>query len=148
MLTYYDTGVLVKLYVPEAGSDGVCEFVAARGKALLITPLHDAEARNAFALKVFRREITPREQRGLLRQWGQDLTTGRLGTQAVDWALVFRRTAAMSGEWTPNLGCRTLDVMHVASALILGAREFVTLDLRQRRLAESVGLATPVPELT
>ena len=39
-----------------------------------------------------------------------------------------------------TLGCRTLDIIHVAAALVLGAKEFVTFDARQGALAKKVGL--------
>jgi predicted nucleic acid-binding protein len=38
------------------------------------------------------------------------------------------------------LGTRTLDVLHVASALELGRRQFLTFDLRQQELAVATGL--------
>lgn len=41
---------------------------------------------------------------------------------------------------TPVLGCRTLDVLHVATAIELGLRDFVTFDTRQTRLAAAVGV--------
>ncbi len=34
-------------------------------------------------------------------------------------------------------GHRSLDVLHVATALHLGAREFLTFDLNQRKLASA-----------
>jgi hypothetical protein len=39
-----------------------------------------------------------------------------------------------------HTGTRTLDTLHVAAALQLGAREFWTLDERQAKLAKTVGL--------
>jgi len=38
------------------------------------------------------------------------------------------------------LGCRTLDIIHVAAALIIGATEFVTFDGRQGAIAKQAGL--------
>jgi hypothetical protein len=38
-----------------------------------------------------------------------------------------------------------LDVLHVASALELGFRNFLTFDLRQQNLARAVGLKPFVP---
>ena len=39
-----------------------------------------------------------------------------------------------------TLGCRTLDIIHVAAALVIGAREFITFDGRQAALARQAGL--------
>ncbi|HEY3074203.1 MAG TPA: PIN domain-containing protein, partial [Burkholderiales bacterium] len=51
-----------------------------------------------------------------------------------------RRAADLSLEYTADIGCRSLDVLHVACALELGLPNFLTFDLRQRRLVRSVGL--------
>ena len=42
-------------------------------------------------------------------------------------------------------GCRTLDALQVASALVLGAREFITADRRQTTLAAKAGLSVTDP---
>lgn len=44
-----------------------------------------------------------------------------------------------------DLGTRTLDVLHVASAVALGAQRFVTYDIRQAALAKAVGLRVLAP---
>jgi hypothetical protein len=41
---------------------------------------------------------------------------------------------------TANTGSRSLDIIHVASALALKANRFLTLDDRQSELASMVGL--------
>jgi hypothetical protein len=46
---------------------------------------------------------------------------------------------------TARLGARSLDVLHVAAALELGLRRFVTFDVRQQRLARAVSLAATRP---
>jgi predicted nucleic acid-binding protein len=43
------------------------------------------------------------------------------------------------------LGTRALDVLHVASALTLGCKRFVTYDARQARLGRAVGLRVSGP---
>ncbi len=45
-------------------------------------------------------------------------------------------------RFSPALGVRTLDSLHVACALELKAQRFWTFDDRQARLAEAVGLDT------
>lgn len=40
-----------------------------------------------------------------------------------------------------NLGGRTLDISHVAAALVIGVKEFVAFNHRQAALARSAGLA-------
>jgi predicted nucleic acid-binding protein len=55
---------------------------------------------------------------------------------------VFVKGNELTESLSAQLGCRTLDVLHVAAALVLHATEFVTLDERQRRLAAAAGLNT------
>jgi hypothetical protein len=38
-----------------------------------------------------------------------------------------------------NEGC-VLDIVHVGVALVIGAKDFVTLDVRQAKLAKKAGL--------
>lgn len=46
----------------------------------------------------------------------------------------------VSHAHTVKLNVRTLDVLHVAAARVLGATEFLSFDNRQRVLAKAVGL--------
>ena len=46
----------------------------------------------------------------------------------------------LSADHSATLGCRMLDIIHVAAALVLGAKEFVTSDTRQGALAKQAGL--------
>jgi predicted nucleic acid-binding protein len=55
------------------------------------------------------------------------------------------RAVELSRAHSPKLGTRSLDVLHVASALELEMRSFVTYDKRQESLARAVGLKTLAP---
>ena len=48
---------------------------------------------------------------------------------------VFQRAEALSARHTIPQGHRSFDILHVATALHLGAREFLTFDTNQRKLA-------------
>ena len=45
--------------------------------------------------------------------------------------------------FTRTLGTRSLDILHIANALVLGIREFLTFDVRQAALAKAAGLKVP-----
>ena len=64
-----------------------------------------------------------------------DLDTGALVVAAADWPDVHRLAETISKRHTMTGGHRSLDVLHVATALHLGAREFLTFDTSQRKLA-------------
>ena len=46
----------------------------------------------------------------------------------------------LSAQYTWTEGHRGFDVLHVATALHFGARELLTFDAKQKRLAEAEGL--------
>src|SRR5262245_62657476 len=56
------------------------------------------------------------------------------------WRATLQRAADISREHTARLGCRSLDVLHLATGLQLGFRHFLTFDRRQQQLARAVGL--------
>jgi len=58
---------------------------------------------------------------------------------------VQQKATELSRQHTPILGTRTLDVLHVASAQILGMRSFATYDERQSALAKAVGFRVVRP---
>ena len=64
-----------------------------------------------------------------------DLDTGALVMVTADWSDVHRLAETLSQRHTIAGGHRSLDVLHVATALHLGAREFLTFDTNQRKLA-------------
>jgi predicted nucleic acid-binding protein len=57
-----------------------------------------------------------------------------------DWPEAFRRAAEMSLTHASATGARSLDVLHVAIAKLLGLQHFASFDTRQRALAALVGL--------
>ncbi len=56
--------------------------------------------------------------------------------------MVFERCIQLAEQQATRIGMATLDTLHVASALELGAERFWTFDQRQQRLAKAVGLST------
>ncbi|MCK5197849.1 MAG: type II toxin-antitoxin system VapC family toxin, partial [Spirochaetales bacterium] len=58
MKLYIDSSVLVKLYYPEPESRILSEWIINQKQPILFTQFHELEMTNAFALKVFRNEIS------------------------------------------------------------------------------------------
>jgi predicted nucleic acid-binding protein len=56
--------------------------------------------------------------------------------------VVHKEAKRIASKWSAKLGTRTLDNLHVASALALQADALITFDQRQRTLAGAVGLRT------
>lgn len=111
----------------------------ARPVSVFLTPLNRAELAHAFGFQLFRSRVTELEVRRIWRQFEQDCRQGvwrevDLPNQAWETCIDLAR------RYGPLLGVRTLDSLHVASALELRAEKFWTFDDRQARLAEMVGL--------
>ncbi len=62
-------------------------------------------------------------------------------TPLMDLTIEAERLSALHSE---ALGTRSLDILHVAAALVLGLAEFLTFDRRQHALALAAGLQAPV----
>lgn len=140
MSAYFDSGVLVKLYVTEPNSEEAVRRVQQAGGPLLFTPPQELELRNAIRLKAARKEITEAQLRKSLGQIKADFDAGFLKRPALDWTEVWGYAEKLSSRHARECLCRTMDTLHVAIASHLGARDFVSFDIRQRALAKKAGL--------
>ncbi len=73
-----------------------------------------------------------------------DVKAGLYLHAAVDWADVHQIGERLALQYTFKGGHRSFDILHVATALHLGVREFLTFDANQKKLAETEGLTVPV----
>jgi hypothetical protein len=74
-----------------------------------------------------------------------DFASGLLVGRGGLWHRVLVEAETSSVNDTPVIGSRTLDVLHVATAKLLGTTEFCTFDTRQSMLASRIGLAAVTP---
>jgi predicted nucleic acid-binding protein len=95
---------------------------------------------NAIALGVFRDELDPRDAAEAWDALDSDFLDGHLYQADVLWRAALNRAAELSRKHSPQLGTRALDVLHVACALELGLRTFLTFDTRQKALAKESGM--------
>ena len=140
MSLYYDSGVLVQLYVRERSSEVVARFLARRREAVVVNSLHELEVRNALRLKRFRGEIEDEQLAASLAMIASDFATGRLIRRGVDWRPIHAEAERLSEAVSTAIGVRTIDLLHVAAALKQRASGLVSLDHRQRAAAQAVGL--------
>jgi predicted nucleic acid-binding protein len=139
-MRYFDTGVLLKLYLPEPRAAEAVAFVNASPSKPQINHLHELEIRSALRQKTGRGELTQTECDALIAQVESDLTTGVHERVSVSWPDVFATAESLSAAYGVATLCRSLDTLHVALALELGATEFCSFDLRQSRMAAAAGL--------
>lgn len=140
MSLYYDSGVLVKLYVREELSDTVIQFLQQRGEIVIVNSLHELEIRNALRLKRFRNEIDGEQLAASMNMIAGDLAGMRLIRCEFSWQAVCERAERLSAAATTRIGVRTIDLLHVAAALDRSASGLVSLDRRQRAAADAAGL--------
>ncbi len=140
MKAYPDTSFLFSLYVPQAHSHRAAAYFSAMSEPLHLTSLNRFELVNAIQLSLFRGAIMHDAGLGALEKLAANIAAGALVVVACDWAAVHARALKISMLHTHRRGDRGLDILHVATALELRARDFLTFDGRQGALAEVTGL--------
>lgn len=143
MRAYMDTGFLCSLYAPDAHTSIAAKRMRRQPLPIPLTWLHRIEFCNAMGLRVFRKEITPAERDASHNAMLADLAAGVLAHAAVPLPDLVAEAERLSTMHTGTLGTRSLDVLHVAAAMVLGLPEFLTFDHRQRALAAAAGLRAP-----
>ncbi len=107
---------------------------------LLLSPFHQYELANAIRLSVFRglRDVAAGET--ILAAFEADLASGYFALPTCNLASVLVEAKRLSASHTMSEGHRAFDILHVAAALHLGASEFLTFEINQRKLATTAGL--------
>jgi len=142
MSAYADTSFLVSLYVLDANSALAATQMKQAKLSILLTPFGELQLTNAILLRLFRRELLPSKVKAARALVGRDIEDGVLLLKPLA-AAVYERAKQIARRRTPRLGARTLDVLHVASALVLQADTFYTFDRSQGKLATAEGLTVP-----
>jgi len=137
---YADPSALLKLYLNEPQSRAVAAWRAKISAPLLVTHHGRLELINGIGLAAHRGLITEEIYDAALAALDDDFDQGRYSQADLLWRATLKRATEISRKFTRQLGCRSLDVIHVASALELGLRVFVTFDARQRHLARALKL--------
>jgi predicted nucleic acid-binding protein len=137
---YADTSFLASLYVLDANSVRAASQMKRTTLPLLFTSFGELELTNAISLRLFRKELTSAKIKAAFALLRNDLDAGVLLASPLPLT-AFHRAIQIARRQTPRLGTRTLDVLHVAAALVLQANVFHTFDQRQADLAAAEGLS-------
>jgi predicted nucleic acid-binding protein len=143
---YPDTSFLYGIYLKQSNSPAAIGHAATMKEPLYATELLGYEFRQSLRFQVWRHAANPREgiaradAQAALNQLEADMVSGVAVLVPCDLRDVLRRAEDLSKQYTISEGHRGFDILHVASALHLGAKEFLTFDERQRRLAITAGL--------
>lgn len=133
-MIYFDTSALLKLYIREEGSEAVQKWIEAQDDPLPIWDFQYMELTNALRLKVFWGDISEPQADQLIQLFNQRLRKGQYFYPDIDRAKLRDSFCELTRE-TVRTGCRTMDILHVACALQLSPKHFISFDERQRRLA-------------
>lgn len=138
MIAYLDTGFLVSLYGEDNHSQTATELVKP-SPLFILTPLGEAEFINALELRVFRKQWTRQEAGDIYNEFLASQAAGVIRSEPFP-AEVWERAVTLSRRHGAAFGARTIDVLHVACALVFKPDVFLTFDTRQSKLAKAEGL--------
>lgn len=150
MIAYPDTSFLCSLYREQDHTDAAIAHRTRMTEPLRVSRLLDFEFHQAIRLQVWLHQHDKKKGYGqneadqMLADWASDIATGIVEIIPVDHDAVLRIAEHLSQTHTMLSGNRTLDIMHVATAKHLSAKEFLTFDGRQKKLARAIGLKTPL----
>lgn len=151
MKPYADTNVLTRLYLnlPEtpAASALLRSAAATMAERIPITWLHRAEFANAVEIHVFLGQqgghirVTPEQAALAHGLFADDLRAAQVCAVAdISPDDLIPQVELLAARHTARHGFRTYDLMHVASALLLGCDTFWSFDAKAAHLAALEGL--------
>jgi predicted nucleic acid-binding protein len=147
MTAYPDTSFLCAFYVKQSNSPFAAAYAATMREPLQVAAFLAYEFRQALRFQAWRHSTNPREgiapadAQAASLQFEADLGNGVAVLTPCNFQEVFRVAEALSKRHTSASGHRSFDVLHVATALHLGVKEFLTFDVNQRKLAAAERLA-------
>lgn len=140
MSVYADTSFLAAIYLSDVHTTRAAAALRKWASPLPLTPWMRLELRNAIHLSLFRKEIQTSIQKAALNQVEADIQAGLLTPIILPWSDVWREAEKLADKYSATLGIRSLDILHVAAAVVNGAKDFLTFDKRQGALAGAAGL--------
>jgi len=137
---YPDTSFVLSLYLLDVHSSKAAAHLAARSRPLAVTALLAFEVEQAVEHAMFRKRVAPAQGHKALSDWQADLASGAVEIVGTDWPQAYAEARRIARLRTVTEGHRSLDILHVAAALVSDAEELLTFDQRQRKLAQAEGL--------
>jgi predicted nucleic acid-binding protein len=137
---YPDSSFLVSLYVNQTHSQSVRAHMATMKEPLRVGSLLRYETCNAIRRLAFRKLMPEQTAIAALAAFDADIDNGIVIIPTIPWEQVHAEAERLSNTHTPRQGNRSFDILHVATALVLGAKVFLSFDARQRALATAEGL--------
>ncbi len=150
MIAYPDTSFLCAFYRKQVNSTQAAAHFARMPEPLYVASPLLFEFKQSVRWQVYlhQKDSTKGYRRATaqaaLATLQADMVSGVVVVVPVDWADVASIAERLSAQYTWTEGYRGFDVLHVATALHLGVREFLSFDEKQKQLAEAEGLIVPL----
>ena len=142
MADYWDTSCLLKLYCPEEDSEDFIALVEEASGPPITSRLTQTEIFFAFHQKAIRGETQGRSAEELFGFFESDLEAERI--RLIPWGEdVFRQARALASrcyEANPPVFLRSLDGIHLASAVLASCKKIHTTDERMRQAIQQMPL--------
>jgi len=122
----------VSLYIPRQQTEAALsemDAIKTPGDSLYLSDLAPAETTNAVYLGVFRKAFSEAQASSVLSELSADIDAAvfrLLPSSPVMW----KTANQLTRTYVASLGCRSLDVLHTAIAVLLNAELFLTFDNR------------------
>ena len=141
MIAFPDMSFLCALYVRQENSAAAAAHFQAMPEVLHVSGLLVYEFRQSVRFQVWlnarnnSKGYPQNIAEAALAKFQANMDAGALVVVKADWPDVHRLAETLSNRYTIAGGHRSLDILHLATALHMGATEFLTFDANQRKLA-------------
>ncbi len=140
-MTYGDTSYVLAIYLVSDPFHAQAVKIAGRLKEPIpLTLLGELELVNGVRRCLTAGIIDRREHDAIFRQISDDESSGILVRHSLQQLEHYARARELSKKFTPEISARSLDILHVAAALLLKETQFASFDEKQRILAQKAGL--------
>jgi predicted nucleic acid-binding protein len=136
-MRYWDTSVLLKLFVEEDDSRVFAALIEEAGEVIYTSELSRLELLRALWGKRLDESIVPGAEKTLMHRFESEVEMKRiiLVPFGADVRREFETVLRVCYTRRRPIRVRTLDALHLASALALKAKEIVCTDARMRKAA-------------
>jgi len=146
VIAYPDTSFLCALYRRQDNSPEAAAHFKTLPEALHVSSLLLFEFRQSLRFQVWLHAQNPNKGfpqtdcDAALGKLQLNMDIGAVVIVPADWSDVHHLAEKLSARHTSTRGQRAFDLLHIATALHLDARNFLSFDDRQRELAKREGL--------
>jgi predicted nucleic acid-binding protein len=150
LIAYPDTSFLCALYRRQDNSERALAYRQIMPEPLCVTRLVLWEFRQSVRFQAFRHSqnrhvgFPLREAERMIVKLTEHMESGIVKMTHCDLVSILVTGERISKSRTFTGGHRSFDILHLATAIVLDAKEFLSFDANQNQLAAAEGLATPL----